>query len=170
MLKTSTHPAVTQLSPSLQAHIVAITHHLNIAYSHKLTGAIAENNSTPLPTHLHRALHTLSDTHKKQFMQYISPLLSPLHALPASISQAYLSAILQHQNSGGHEGGQILMLAVNIVAMQSSAAGIILYLVLHCTPSTPCNSRFSHASYSLYNLTVLFGPFLSTFRAQQLFA
>ena len=67
-------------------------------------------------------------------MQYISPLLSPLHALQVGIPQAYSAVTLLHRNSGGHEGEQLLMLALNIAAIQDSAAEIILFLIPPFTP------------------------------------
>ena len=64
---------------------------------------------------------------KKQFLQYISPLLSPPHALPAGIPHAYRSAILLSQRKGS--GIFVFTLAINIAAIQNSAAEIVLCLI-----------------------------------------
>ena len=62
-------------------------------------------------------------------MQYISPLLSPLHALQEDIPQAYSAAVSLHRSGGEHGGDQLLMIALNIAAIQNSAAKNILFLI-----------------------------------------
>ncbi len=62
-------------------------------------------------------------------MQYISPLLSPLHALQEDVPRAYYAAVSLHQGSGQQEGGEILMIALNISAIQDVAAKISLFLI-----------------------------------------
>ena len=120
----------------MQSHIATLIHHLDTTESHILPNALAEDKdrSISLPTHLYRTFHTLSDADKARFMQYISPLLSPPHALPAGVPQAYQSAILLSRNRNRNGGVQLLTLAVDIVAIQNSAAVVILYFIPPLTP------------------------------------
>ena len=62
-------------------------------------------------------------------MQYISPLLSPLHALQEDVPRAYSAAASLHRSGGEHGGDQLLMIALNIAAIQDAAAKNILFLI-----------------------------------------
>ena len=62
-------------------------------------------------------------------MQYISPLLSPLHALLEDLPQAYQAAIALHRDTTQREQVSALITALNIAAIQDTAGKIILFLI-----------------------------------------
>ena len=62
-------------------------------------------------------------------MQYISPLLSPLHALLENLPQAYRAAITLHRDTAQTEQPSALITALTIAAIQDSAGKIILFLI-----------------------------------------
>ena len=62
-------------------------------------------------------------------MHYLSPLLSPLHALLENIPQAYQTAIALHRDATQHREEFTLITALNIAATQDSAAKIILFII-----------------------------------------
>ena len=116
-------------SHQLQAHINAIIRQLDITRLHEPADSIKCKHCRSLPTHLHKPFLTLNHSQQSQFMQYISPLLSPLHALQEDVPRAYYAAVSLHQSSGQQEGDEILMIALSIAAIQDAAAKIILFLI-----------------------------------------
>ena len=62
-------------------------------------------------------------------MQYISPLLSPLHALLEDLPQAYHAAITLLTDTTQTEQPSALITALKIAAIQDSAGKIILFLI-----------------------------------------
>ena len=115
--------------PQLQDHISTILHRANIPLWYNAADNNQLRQSKLLPTHLHQTFLTLNHSQQSQFMHYISPLLSPLHALLEDVPQAYHAAISLHRNTSQQKEESILITALNIAAVQDTAAKIILFLI-----------------------------------------
>ena len=81
-----------------------------------------------IPTHIQPTFLRLSHAQQSQFIRYISPLLSPLHALLENLPHAYHAAINLLRDTPQAEAPSALFTALNIAAIQDSAGKIILFL------------------------------------------
>ena len=113
-----------------------IHHHIHFILSQASTSlsisTSPDNHPTPntlLPAHLKQTLLALRQPQQTLFLQYISPLLSPLHSLLQNIPHAYLNTISLHKHTALEEHTSILTTALNIAAIQDTAARIILFLI-----------------------------------------
>ena len=113
-----------------------LQHHIHLILSQANTSpsisTSPDNHYIPnihLPAHLRQTLLALRQPQQTLFLQYISPLLSPLHSLLQNIPHAYLNTISLHLHTALDEQTSILTTALNIAAIQDTAARIILFLI-----------------------------------------
>ena len=84
--------------------------------------------SDRLPDHI-PTLRSLTTERQTLFLNYISPLLTPLHPLTHNITTAYAQIIHYHQFNTPTGRLYTLHLAITLAAIQDTAAKIILYLI-----------------------------------------
>ena len=122
----STRDFISTIASHLQQGIQLTLSHIN---GSSVTPNHGAHTGGRLPDHFIPTFRRLTQKQQTHFLNYISPLLTPLHPLTHNITRAYAQIVHQYQSGISTGPFSTLHLAITISVIQDTAAKIILYII-----------------------------------------